>query len=75
MDGLPGMKRGLATAKVDSVKPVKKMVGPYAEFATRVGSQGRTIPTWSLSLAIVLSFLMGVMATIVLQSELGLSKS
>lgn len=30
MDGLPGLQRGVKTAITDDVKPVKKMVGPYA---------------------------------------------
>src|SRR4051812_30955201 len=33
MDGLPGMKRGVETGKTDDVKPIKKMVGPYAPLA------------------------------------------
>ena len=30
MDGLPGLQRGVRTAIADSVKPIKKMVGPFA---------------------------------------------
>ncbi|KAJ9615321.1 hypothetical protein H2200_001396 [Cladophialophora chaetospira] len=30
MDGLPGLQRGVQTAVTDSVKPIKKMIGPYA---------------------------------------------
>ncbi|EXJ74444.1 uncharacterized protein A1O5_02740 [Cladophialophora psammophila CBS 110553] len=30
MDGLPGLQRGVRTAMTDDVKPIKKMVGPYA---------------------------------------------
>ncbi|KIW22765.1 uncharacterized protein PV07_11031 [Cladophialophora immunda] len=30
MDGLPGLQRGVKTALTDDVKPIKKMVGPYA---------------------------------------------
>jgi hypothetical protein len=30
MDGLPGLQRGVNTATTDGVKPMKKMVGPYA---------------------------------------------
>ncbi|KIX01871.1 uncharacterized protein Z518_09598 [Rhinocladiella mackenziei CBS 650.93] len=30
MDGLPGLKRGVQTAIADRVKPIKKMVGPFA---------------------------------------------
>lgn len=30
MDGLPGMKRGLETGRKEDVRPVKKMVGPFA---------------------------------------------
>jgi len=40
MDGLPGMKRGVKTAKVEDVKPMKKMVGPYAPTAPRVAPSG-----------------------------------
>jgi len=28
MDGLPGMRRGQAVAKLENVAPIKKMVGP-----------------------------------------------
>ena len=76
IDGLPAMKRAVATAEIDSVKPCKKMVGPYAEIALRNSRQtrGTTIPTWSLILAVLVSFFMGIMATVVMQSELGLGK-
>lgn len=30
MDGLPGLQRGVKTSITDNVKPIKKMVGPYA---------------------------------------------
>jgi len=68
------MKRGLATAEIDSVKPIKKMVGQYADWSLKPQTQGSTIPVWSLILAVILSFFIGVMATIVLQAELGLRK-
>jgi len=30
MDGLPALRRGLATARADGVAPIEKMVGPLA---------------------------------------------
>ncbi|KAL2444315.1 hypothetical protein ABEF95_016599 [Exophiala dermatitidis] len=30
MDGLPGLQRGVRTGDAENVKPIKKMVGPYA---------------------------------------------
>ncbi|KAG4436851.1 hypothetical protein IFR05_007657 [Cadophora sp. M221] len=30
MDGLPGMRRAVETSKKENIKPIKKMVGPYA---------------------------------------------
>jgi hypothetical protein len=74
MDGLPAMKRGLATKELDSVAPIKKMVGPYAEVAARkqqVGNRMVSVPAWAITLAAVFSFLVGVLATLLLQRELG----
>ncbi|KIX92152.1 uncharacterized protein Z520_12145 [Fonsecaea multimorphosa CBS 102226] len=43
MDGLPGLQRGVNTAVTDNVKPIKKMVGPYAPSSKSNGhSKGRS---------------------------------
>lgn len=68
------MKRGLATKELDSVVPMKKMVGPYGAIAAtkqQVGSRTIALPAWAIMLAVVLSFLVGVLATLLLQRELG----
>jgi hypothetical protein len=64
MDGLPGMQRGLHTAVTDHVKPIKKMVGPYAPESGRRGSlttpRTFTFTLWHLILAAVLGALSAV---------------
>ncbi|EXJ56587.1 hypothetical protein A1O7_06931 [Cladophialophora yegresii CBS 114405] len=57
MDGLPGMQRGVKTALTDNVKPIKKMVGPYAPEVSRVRKSTRTFTIWHLILAAVLGAL------------------
>lgn len=37
MDGLPGLRRGLAAGKREKVAPIQKMVGPLAPTAYRYG--------------------------------------
>jgi hypothetical protein len=37
MDGLPGVKRGLITARKEKIAPIKKMVGPLAPTTYRTG--------------------------------------
>lgn len=75
MDGLPGMHRGLKNMKTDSVKPIKKMVGPLAELATKT-NRSRTVqvPAWAISVIVLLSFVLGVFATVLFQDELGLRR-
>ena len=38
MDGLPGLRRGLAAGKREKVAPIQKMVGPLAPTAYRYGN-------------------------------------
>ena len=57
MDGMPGMKAGLSTAKAEHIVPIKKMVGPLApsKYTAGVG--------WNLQqvlLIALLSFLIGL---------------
>ncbi|PVH76198.1 hypothetical protein DL98DRAFT_574523 [Cadophora sp. DSE1049] len=60
MDGLPGMRRGVETAKRENVKPIKKMVGPYAlETRPRYNS---TRSDFSQIVVVLLAFFMGVAA-------------
>jgi hypothetical protein len=72
MDGLPGMKRGVETAKKENVKPIKKMVGPFAPSAenpqTRVAGQ---VPELYLVIVALLSFCMGIAATALTGLQLG----
>ena len=76
MDGLPGMRRGVETAKREDVKPIKKMVGPFAPSGelprTRVAGQ---VPTLYLLIAVLLSFCMGIAATALTGLQLGYLRS
>ena len=51
MDGLPGLRRGLAAGKREKVAPIQKMVGPLAPTAYRNG-QG-----FSVAQVIIIAFL------------------
>ena len=72
MDGLPGMRRGVDTAKREQVKPIKKMVGPFApssEFPrTRVAGQ---VPMLYLIIVALLSFCMGIAGTALVVVQIG----
>lgn len=57
MDGLPGMKRGLAAGRQHKVVPIKKMVGPLAP--SRYQKSFYTFR--DLVLVAVLSLLIGVL--------------
>jgi len=64
MDGIPGMQRGVDVAKREQVKPIKKMVGPFApevmkKSANRIGS---TSPV----LVSVSSFCLGLLVAFIL---------
>jgi len=76
IDGLPGMRRGVETAKRENVKPVKKMVGPLAPTLqyprTRVPGQ---VPMLHLIIVALLSFCMGITATILTGMQLGYLRS
>lgn len=57
MDGLPGMKRGLAAAKTYKIEPLKKMVGPLAPTRYHSGLGFGMMQTLLIAL---LSFLIGL---------------
>lgn len=62
MDGLPGMRIGLATAKLEKIAPIEKMVGPRAP---KNGDSGYAVHTQKqINLIILLSFLLGVFAAL-----------
>jgi hypothetical protein len=72
MDGLPGMRRAVETAKRENVKPMKKMVGPLAP--SPIYTRSRTawqVPTVYLIVVMFLSFGMGIMATVLSGIQLG----
>lgn len=58
MDGLPGMKRGLAAGKEHKVVPIKKMVGPLAP--TRYRKSFYTFQ--DLVLVAILCLLVGILS-------------
>lgn len=60
MDGLPGMRRGIETGKREDVKPVRKMVGPFAPEVMPRRSPTRL--AFSQILMVLLAFCMGVVA-------------
>jgi hypothetical protein len=76
MDGLPGMRRAVETAKKENVKPMKKMVGPFAPTAehprTRVPG---LVPVLYLIIVALLSFCMGITATAIAGVQLGYLRS
>ena len=70
MDGLPGMRRGVETAKREKVKPSKKMVGPYGEMARQMRIQrANTVPVWHLIIVAVLSFCWGIVTAVLAPSR------
>lgn len=74
MDGLPGMHRAIATATRDSVKPMKKMVGPLALSLKVPLSPVKIpwqVPTINLVSLALLSFCMGIVATALAGMQLG----
>ncbi|KAF2825487.1 hypothetical protein CC86DRAFT_352940 [Ophiobolus disseminans] len=58
IDGLPGMKRGVEFAKVNDVKPLKKMVGRAGEKAER-GVGKERIEAWHLFAVLLLGIIIG----------------
>ncbi len=72
MDGLPGMRRGVETAKSENVKPIKKMVGPFAPTSeyprTRLAGQ---VPIQYLIIVALLGFCMGIAGTAFVGLQLG----
>ncbi len=63
MDGLLAMRRAVETAKRENVKPMKKMVGPYAGLLTNVRStSAKTVSIRYLIMVALLSFSMGLAA-------------
>ena len=70
MDGLPGMRRGVETARKENVKPIKKMVGPYKEMVNMLRHQrAKTVPaSWNLVIIALSSFCLGIVAMLLAQS-------
>ncbi|OAG45521.1 hypothetical protein AYO21_00157 [Fonsecaea monophora] len=64
MDGLPGMQRGVKTAVAEDVKPIKKMVGPYAPGS--VGRSQRPAGTFTPGHLILVAILSSLTTAIVL---------
>ena len=70
MDGLPGLRRGVETAKKENVKPIKKMVGPQGELVNQMRRQrANAVPVWYLIIIAVLSFCLGIAATVLALSK------
>jgi hypothetical protein len=64
MDGLPGLRRGVETAKREDVKPIKKMVGPFAPTSAKK-SANRLASTSPVFVALS-SFFVGMLVTFLL---------
>lgn len=74
MDGLPGLRRGYATAEKDQIKPIKKMVGPLAKEPVIPGKRARSEATLSINhviLAVIMAFLAGMAVVGVAAVEMG----
>jgi hypothetical protein len=70
MDGLPGLRRGVETAKKENVKPIKKMVGPYGEMVNQMRRQrANTVPVWYLIIVALVSFCLGIAAILLATSS------
>lgn len=61
MDGLPGMKIGLATSRVQGIKPIVKMVGPLAP---KNGTAHIVYTKRQLSFIVLLSFVIGILTAL-----------
>ncbi len=61
MDNLPGMKRGLAAAKVENIAPIKKMVGPLAPKGYHSSASAPAQGARMLLMIATLSFMLGVL--------------
>jgi hypothetical protein len=64
IDGMPGMRRGVETAKRESVEPIKKMVGPLAPTYSiaSLSKSNVTAPLWVLVLVASVAFFLGILA-------------
>jgi hypothetical protein len=72
MDGLPGMQRGVETAKKVDIKPIKKMVGaPAALLQSMQSRNDRPLSMSYFILAILASFSMGIVATLLVSLQMG----
>lgn len=63
---MPGLKRGVANSRRDSVSPMPKMVGPYAPTASRKTAMQEPL---RLLLVALLAFAMGAYFTLVVQKR------
>lgn len=73
MDGLPGLRRGVETAKRENVKPIKKMVGPYGEMVNQMRRRrANTVPVWYLIIVALVSFCLGIAAILLAPSNIEL---
>lgn len=74
MDGLPGMKVGVKTARKEKIEPIKKMVGPYAPKHYN-GTNG--FGNKHIILVALLSFLLGMLVTLYVSSSrnIGLARN
>ena len=71
MDGLPGMQRGVKTATSESVKPMKKMVGPYAPENGERRMRTNAKFTWEHLIHAVLLGVLGCVGLLVVAVRLG----
>ncbi|RDW91808.1 hypothetical protein BP5796_01202 [Coleophoma crateriformis] len=73
MDGLPGLRRGVETAQREQVKPIKKMVGPFAKMLSSAQARSPTsVPVWYLVVVALAGFVTGVFAMLFLTRKEGL---
>jgi hypothetical protein len=69
MDGLPGLRRGVDTAKRENVAPMKKMVGPYAPKITKVNEKFEL--NNQLILGVILAILTAIAGVCIAAIEMG----
>lgn len=70
IDGMPGMRRAVETARREGVEPIKKMVGEgKPRYSLAPEKSGVTLPLWVLVLVAVGVFVSGIVVGMVWNGE------
>lgn len=66
MDGLPGLRRGVETAKREKVQPIKKMVGPFAPTSIKKSTDRLASTSSTIIFVAISSFCAGLLLAFIL---------